>query len=129
MEKGAASPLFQECVDEAQYKKYITESKVFLIMFDGQAVGTISYKKMEDGTILMNGLTVLPDYREQGIAKTAMKKLLVDLGDKNIALYVHPENTPALLIYLRLGFVITAWKDNVFGNGQPRLFLKRTSNL
>ncbi len=54
----------------------------------------------------------------------AMKKLLSDLGNKNFALLVHPENTPALLIYLRLGFLISEWKENYFGNGQPRILMR-----
>lgn len=125
IEKAAASPFFQGCIDEAQYKKYLTESQVFFIMAGDDAIGSISYKKIENETMLINGLTVLPDRRRRGIARKAMKKLLADLGNQNIALYVHPENTPALLIYLRLNFVITDWKDNVLGNGQPRLLLRK----
>lgn len=126
IEKGAASIFFCPCENEKGYKKYIKESEVFFIMQDGKAIGTISYKAEKDGTILINGLTVLPDYRGKGVATNAMKKLLTDLGDQNYTLLVHPENTAALLIYLRLGFVITEWKDNYFGNGQPRLYLKKS---
>lgn len=125
IEKGAASVFYFPCENEEQYKRYIKESKVYLVMYGDKAIGTISYKTEKDGTVLINSLTILPDYRGKGIATNAMKKLLADLGDKNYALLVHPENTAALLIYLRLGFVIAAWKDNYFGNGQPRLYLKK----
>lgn len=125
LEKGAESPYFCLCDGEEGYKKYIKESKVFFIINNKKTAGTISYKINKNKSILINGLTILPEYRGKGIATNAMKKLLAKLGDKNLSLVVHPENTPALLIYLRLGFTITGWKDNFFGNGQPRLFLKK----
>jgi ribosomal protein S18 acetylase RimI-like enzyme len=127
LEKGSASPFFLSCINEEDYKKYIRENEVFLIMINKKAVGTISYETDQDGTVIINSLTVLPEYRGKGIATNAMKKLLDGLKNKNFALLVHPENTAALLIYLRLGFVIAEWKDNYFGNGQPRLFLRKTS--
>lgn len=128
LEKGAASPFFCQCDGEEGYKKYIKESKVFFIMNNRTAIGTISYKREKaTGTMFINGLTILPRYRGKGIATKAMKKLLTVLRNKNVALFVHPENTPALLIYLRLGFVIKEWKDNHFGNGQPRLYLWKSS--
>ncbi len=127
LEKSSATPLFAACSGEAGYKRYIKESKVFFIMYNKKSIGTISYKIENDETVLINGLTVLPEYRGKGIATNAMKKLLSNLRNKNFSLLVHPEKTVALLIYLRLGFVITDWKDNYFGDGQPRLFLKKVS--
>ena len=38
-------------------------------------------KIAKDGTILINGLTVLPEYRGKGIAHAALKRLLEDLGN------------------------------------------------
>ncbi len=98
----------------------------FYFACDGEKpISTISHTTEKDGTVLVNGLTVLPEYRGKGIVHAALKQLLEDLGNHNYALHVHPSNTPALLIYLRLGFVITAWEDKHFGDGQPRLYLRR----
>jgi RimJ/RimL family protein N-acetyltransferase len=127
LEKGSESPFFEPCTGEEGYKRYIEESKVFFIINNKNPIGTISYK-IDKKAILVNGLTILPKYRGEGIATKAMKKLLSKLGNKNITLVVHPKNIPALLIYLRFGFAIIGWKDNYFGNGQPRLFLRKNKN-
>ncbi|MFA6918086.1 MAG: GNAT family N-acetyltransferase [Candidatus Gracilibacteria bacterium] len=125
LEKGAESPFFCPCDGEAGYKKYIKESKVFFIISGKKTIGTVSYKIEKNKTVLVNGLTILPSYRGKGFATAVMEKLLKTLGKRDFSLLVHPENIPALLIYLRLGFAISEWKDNYFGNGQPRLYLKK----
>lgn len=125
LESGAKSPFFCPCDGEAGYKKYIKESRVYFIVSGKKMIGTVSYKIEKDKTVLINGLTILPGYRGKGIATVVMEKLLKDLGKRDFSLLVHPENIPALLIYLRLGFAISEWKDNYFGNGQPRLYLKK----
>lgn len=125
LEKGAASDMFAPCDGEEGYKKYIRESQVYSVVKDNNAIGTISYKNQDDGTVLINGLTIMPEYRGQGIASLAMNKLLDEIGNKSCSLVVHPGNTPAILIYLRLDFYITGWKDNFFGDGEPRLYLQR----
>lgn len=126
LERGSKSPFFQPCIGEDGYKKYIAESNVYFLIKNGEALGTASYKIDRHKNILINGLTVLPKYRGGGIATNAMAKMLARLKGKDLTLVVHPENIPALLVYLRLGFVITGWKDNYFGNGQPRLHLKKS---
>ncbi|MBT6069061.1 GNAT family N-acetyltransferase [Candidatus Peregrinibacteria bacterium] len=124
LESGSATPFFCPCDSEEGYRKYIRESTVYVIMKNGKDIGTVSHKTQDDGSILFNGLTILPEHRGQGVATDSMKRLLSNLGKQTYALLVHPENTTALMIYLRLGFVITEWKDNFFGDGTPRLYLK-----
>ena len=124
IEKASPSPLFASCADEEEYKKYLTDSTVYFIVSDDKTIGFISHEAVENDVTLISGLVVLPDHRRQGVATEALKKLLGELNG-DLALYVHPENTPALLIYLRAGFSIAEWRDNVFGDGQPRLFLKK----
>lgn len=114
-EKIAKSPLYFACDGEEMCKQYIRESHVYFLMDGEKTIGTLSHKTEPDGTILINGLTVLPEYRGKGIAHAALKQLLEELGDhQNYALHVHPSNTPALLIY-----------HHHFGDGQPRLYLRR----
>ncbi|MEI8090701.1 MAG: GNAT family N-acetyltransferase [bacterium] len=55
----------------------------------------------------IDGLIILPKYRNQGIGTYAMKVFLKKLkNEKIIRLVTHPENTPAILLYLKLGFLI-----------------------
>jgi ribosomal protein S18 acetylase RimI-like enzyme len=124
LEEASATHMFAPCEDEEGYKRYVRESTVYFILNEeDEAIGTISYKDQDD-TVTIKGLTVNPEYRGKGIAKTAMKQLMEEIGNRKMALTVHPANTPALMIYLRLGFTIVAWKDDYFGDGEPRLYLK-----
>lgn len=51
-----------------------------------------------------------------------MNKILDDLEDvKRIDLVTRPQNSRAFMLYLLLGFAAESWKDNYFGDGEPRL--------
>ena len=125
LEEGAACYMFPLWKGEEGYKKYIQESEVFIIMSADKPIGTISYKNQADKTVFIDGLSIIPAYRDKGIATEAMNQLLNKVGNRNFAILVHPHNTPALLIYLRLGFCITKWKANYFGDGEPHLYLQK----
>ena len=125
LEKSATTNMYAAREDEEEYKRYIQNSQVYAIMKGDEAIGTISYKIQENGEALINGLTVKPEHRGKGIGKLAMSKILDEIGDKKCSLVVHPKNTPALLIYLSLGFLIKEWKNDYFGDGEPRLCLEK----
>lgn len=40
-----------------------------------------------------------------------------------IELVAHPHNSPAILLYLSLGFIIESWENNYFDDGEPRLIM------
>ncbi len=126
MEKSAASELFFPLTDKKEIIDYIKNSTVYLTHYKNKVVGTVSYEIKADGVVYFNGLMVLPEYRCHGIAKIAMKQVLSELsGRKRFELAVHPKNIPALLVYLKLGFIVKAWKDNYYGDGTPRLVLEK----
>ena len=127
LEKSAANKVFHPLTKEDEIKKYIKDSNVFFIVLNNKEIGTISFEEKEDNSIYFDGLTILPNCRRQGIATYALKKVLEDLKNKRVlSIVVHPENTPAILLYLKAGFVIKKWKENFYGDGEPRLFLVKT---
>ena len=90
---------------------------------DNKKIGTISYKPTNE-CYEVDGLTILPEYRNQGFGKKAFLLLLKEPKiKKKWILVTHPQNTASLLIYLKAGFKITEWKDNYFGDHSPRLLL------
>ena len=123
MEKAAKSRLFSPYEGEEKIKEYIRKSEVYLILKEDDPIGTVSYEVKKDGHITFNGLIVLPKYRNKGIGSIAIQKALKRAGNRKAELIVHPENAIALIIYLKLGFRIKNWKDNYFGDGEPRLIL------
>ena len=104
----------------------IRKGTVYLITKDEVLVGNISYQIKEDGTVYISGLAVDPKYQRQGIAREALNKVLKENENAHrVELVTHPHNTPAIILYLSLGFLIEKWFDNYFGDGEPRILLAR----
>lgn len=124
IETIVAHRLFHSFSKEEEFKRYLTKSQVFFIMVNNNIAGTISYEP-KNGFAEFDSFTLLPEYRSKGIGAEALKQILKIIGIKRVELFTHPENTPAIINYLKAGFVIKSWHDNHFGDGEPRILLVR----
>ncbi len=123
-EKATNSKTYFGFTKKEEIIDYITNSTVFIVQKDGSDIGVASYENKGIDQVSFNGLVVKPEYRGQGIGTKVMKMMLEGLRDKKrIDLVVHPHNSSAIQVYLSLGFVVESWKDNYFGDGEPRLIL------
>jgi len=126
LEKKAAdcSPYYLAFTNITDLKKFVGDSVIY-IMFESQTpIGHVEYE-LKNNIAEITGFVLLPEYRGKGLGKLLFGKAMEDLKEiKNIYLMTHPENTAALKVYLSAGFKIKAWKDNYYGNGQPRLQLE-----
>lgn len=112
--------------NEEEIKKSIKNEIVYFIEKEGILVGRIAYEIKNKDHAYLSDLVIKPEFQNQGIAREALALILEELKDKKeINLVVHPKNTPALLLYLSSGFIIESWKDNYFGDGEPRLILHK----
>ena len=129
LEKAVAnsSPYYLAFTNIPDLKKFIGNSVVYL-MFDGERpIGHVEYELKNDELAEITGFVLSPDYRGKGLGEVLFRKGMEDLQEiKQIFLMTHPENSAALQVYLAAGFTIKAWKDNYYGNGQPRLRLELT---
>ena len=125
MENNASSDFFHALKEEKEIKEYIKNSDVFFITLKNKIVGTISLENKGGDLFNFNGLIVEKSLQRKGIASWAIRKVLEGYNYQKITLVVHPQNTPAIIVYLRAGFVIKEWKENIFNDGEPRLFLSR----
>lgn len=126
IEISANSKTYFAMTTEDEIRDYINNNFVFLIKNKEITIGAISFKVIEEKTANCDGLIILPEYRGNGFAKEAMKLLLEKINKySRIELVVHPHNNPAIILYLSLDFIIEAWKDNYFGNDEPRLMMIR----
>jgi ribosomal protein S18 acetylase RimI-like enzyme len=111
-------------VEEKEAREEIENNIVYLIKIEDDVVGNIEYNMEDEDTAYLGGLVILPDFQGQGIGREAIKQILEKIGDvKKINLVTHPHNTPAIKLYLSFGFVIDGWKDNYFGDGEPRIVM------
>lgn len=127
VECSARSRLFLPLEDEQELREYLTESVVFFIVCGTQRAGTVAYKTPTDSSIYIDGLVILPEYRGRGIGRAVLAQLMTTLGNHTYTLVVHPQNIIALQLYLSLGFIPQSWKENYFGDGEPRMMLKKES--
>lgn len=103
----------------------IRDNELFFIKKGSEIVGTIAYQTKPDGTTYISNMSVVPEYREQGIARAAMEMVLKIIGAApRIWLVVHPENV-ALKLYTSLGFVEEKRVENYYRDGEPRLVLAK----
>lgn len=127
IETSAASDFYFSIDNEKEILEYIESHIVYFIIKDDEAIGTIAYKIEADEKVQLDGLIIVPEYRGKGIAKEAIHKVITEVGNKVYFLTVHPSNSVAIRLYLGLGFVIKAWKDNYFGDNQPRLIMEKVN--
>lgn len=126
LEKLAPSDIYARITDEQAVEKEIENNEVYLILKDDKVIGTTEYTMKSPDHAYLGGLLIHPDFRGQGIGRKAAEFRLNQLkGIKRIDLHTHPRNSRIIRLYLSLGFVIEAWKDNYFGDGEPRLVIVR----
>ena len=126
LEKTASSKIYSARVEENELKDFINNEFVFLVKKGDKVIGLVAYKIIKNKIAHINGLVINPEFQGQGFAKQTMSLLLGKIGRRpRIELVVHPHNTPAISLYLSLGFIIEAWRNNHFGDGQPRLVMAK----
>lgn len=101
---------------------HLKDCKVYMAYDQKKPIGYISYRQKDNDIELMD-LAVIPEYQNKGIGTLLMNTLLENIKRQNITLATHPFNSQAIRFYLKFGFKIAKWKDNYFGNNQPRLIL------
>jgi len=119
---------FSPMTTEEEWKEEFAKvnQKIYLILKDEIVVGDTSYEKKPDRSVYLSGLAINPEFQKQGIGREVMRLIMEELKDVNkVYLVTHPENSGAVKLYLSFGFVIKSWKDNYYGDGEPRIELIR----
>jgi ribosomal protein S18 acetylase RimI-like enzyme len=123
---SAGLGMYSSMTDPEEAKEEIENNEVYFIKKDGEIVGSTEYQMKGPNEAYLGGLIIKPDYRGQGIARKAIEFRLDKLqGIKRLWLVTHPHNSKMIRMYLSYGFIVEAWRDNYYGDGQPRLVLSR----
>ncbi|MCU0680442.1 MAG: GNAT family N-acetyltransferase [Planctomycetes bacterium] len=124
MEKLANSKTYAARTSVEEIEDFIKNNFVFIVKNGNEVIGLAAYEELKRNTVHINGLIITKKFRGQGFARQTMNLLLKKmLKYSRIELVVHPHNNKAVCLYLSLGFFIESWRDNYFGDGEPRLML------
>ena len=102
---------------------YLTGSEIYLAYEGDEMIGSFSFIE-KNNEVEIKQLLVLPQYQGKGYGEKLTAELLNLVKGKKVWLVAHPKNTPAIITYLKAGFVINEWKENYYGDGQPRLLFR-----
>ena len=75
------------------------------IIIDDKIIGSVCIKDLENAKLL-DEIYLEKEFRNNGIGTDIIMKLLKEINNKNIYLWVYKENSKAVLLYKRLGFKI-----------------------
>ena len=128
MEKSVESKIYHAYSTPSEIiENYIKGGGAFMITDEkDRIIGFICYEMMTESLAHVNDLTIKPEYQNQGLGSKGMEFLLDRLKNiPKIELVTHPKNNPAIRLYLKFGFEIEGWKDNFYGDGEPRLILAK----
>lgn len=116
--------VYSGIIDKEEAKEEIENNEVYFILKDNKIVGSTEYQIKSSKHAYLGGLVILPEFQGQGIAREAAKFRLEKLKNMDrVDLVTHPRNSKIIMLYLSLGFYIESWKDNYYGDGEPRLVL------
>ena len=79
------------------------------IIIDDKIIGSILLKDMSQGK-LIDEIYIEKEFRNNGIGTDIIRKMLEN--NRNIYLWVYKENSKAVLLYKRLGFIIVDETDS-----------------
>ena len=94
----------------AKYEKYrndFDKNKIQVIELGGVAVGRL--RVVREDSIYIGGFQILPEYRGQGLGTAILDSLVLESEQSGvpITLEVFNDNTEAVKLYEKIGFVIT----------------------
>lgn len=110
-------------------RREITDNILFLLSLRGEFVGSAAYRVRSDGSVYISNVVVDPEHRRRGFARAALSYILEINNERpRLDLVTHPENVPALRLYLSLGFKVESRRENFYRDGEPRLVLARDAD-
>ncbi|MCX6258687.1 MAG: GNAT family N-acetyltransferase [Bacteroidia bacterium] len=98
---------------ELEYDGKDKDARHYLVFRDDLAVATARWRQTDKG-IKLECFAVLPAYRNQGIGKIILDKVLSDVKPLNRKIYLHSQDK-AVNFYLRNGFSVVG--DEFFEAG------------
>lgn len=126
--------MFQEAAESRTYhpmqlpkiEAAIRDDHTYLVVKeDHMVVGFLIYQLKTDH-VFLDEFVIGEDYRNQGFGSAALQAMLERVSGQPVELLTHPEN-PASHLYARHGFRWIETIKNYYGDGEPRMRMRRSS--
>ncbi len=110
--------------NESELTDYLKDSQVYLYFLEDKSAGFFGFQKTNDKNVELKVLAVRPEYQGKGIGSQMINHFFELNKGCPLSLATHPKNSQAIIFYLKHGFMIEDWKENYYGDGEPRIILK-----
>ncbi len=94
------------------------EWKIWVAESDSKVVGYTLLKYAKDGSAILKGLFVHPDWQRRGVGRVLFEKSLKEHDDRLVQLTVIKNNVKAIRLYTAHGFKFSANTTSFFGAEQ-----------
>jgi ribosomal protein S18 acetylase RimI-like enzyme len=122
--------LYGRPLDHEAALSEIGGNQCHLLFVDERLVATGAFRWREDASVYLSNIAVLPGMRRQGLGREMLNHLLSFCADADtVDLAVHPDNLPAIALYTAARFSPIYVKDDFFGDGEPRLIMRRSRSI
>jgi ribosomal protein S18 acetylase RimI-like enzyme len=106
-------------------KRYLSDCVVYLVKDGDTPIGYFGFHLESTSSVELKSIALLPSYQNKGIGRQMLATLFDATRGRKIWLVVHPQNSHAIMTYLKNDFTILNWKQDFFGDGEPRLVMER----
>lgn len=119
-----------EAYSKALLDAFLQEDAFLTLVAEDDAIiayATMYHEKKEGGVRVVS-IAVLPEERNQGIAKQLMRwieRAALERGARRMSLEVGATNVAAINLYLKDGFVIKGTIPDYYGKGKDALYMEK----
>lgn len=126
MEKKVAGKTYTAWTTEKMVTEGMKRGRVYFIKDGENVVGHVYYQIKNGSVLSLDGIVTDPQYEGKGFAKQALEQIFKnEKGISAVELTVHPDNERAMKLYTSLGFKEIQRRENFYGDGQPRVILRK----
>lgn len=103
----------QFTAQDSHYREHYADASFDIILFDGEPAGRLYVDCGEEEIAIMD-ITVLPGFRDRGIATTLVRSITGEAAAANCSVRVYIESfNPSQTLFAKLGFAPTGGDDIV----------------
>lgn len=103
--------------------KYLAGCEVYLAYVNDIPAGVLAFARDKE-RVEVKQILVVPSFQKKGYGREIMDRLKELARGERVWFVTHPRNSAAIILHLKSGYRITGWKDNYYGDGQPRIIFE-----